>query len=119
MDVTLAERLWLWRKAAKMAQATAAGMFGIGERAYRDIEAGRRGLANWPPALRARIEALVITDPMLLRLCRRRAGTDSRGTATDAGYGSHVALLKAERRGDPQLFDYWREKGVYKPAGGA
>ena len=117
-DVTQAERLWVWRKNRKLTQADAAERFGVGERLYRDIELGKLesgkmlGAGKWADEVRAE----AITEQMALRLCRRRAGWGSRNTAMAAGFGTHVALLKAEKMADATLIAFWCKKGVYKPA---
>lgn len=107
---TRGEDLWVWRHIYGYSQWDAGMKFDIHGDVWGEAERDTKYHKRIPHPLLA--PGLKISTPVLLRLARKRFGMGSRGTAAAAGYGSHVALLKAEGRGDPKLVAYWEAQGV-------
>ena len=110
--LTPGERLWVWRAGSIVpggaTQEAAARSLGVHPDTYQAAERDRVAL---PCPIDDKTLRTWLTLPIALRLCRRRYGHGSRVTAAVLGYGSHVALLKAEKKGDRALLAAWRRLG--------
>ncbi len=107
--LSAAEQLWLARRYGQgVSQDIAAPRAKLSHNLYVDMELGRRPLTGPLRALAARAGGLTL--PQQLRLARRRSRRQLAPLAK-AIWVSRVTYLAMERRADPRLIAFWRDRG--------
>lgn len=121
VEVTLSERLWLWRTATRprVSLLDAAERFGLDVSLYWAVETGYERLSEAAIAKATdtvkrglcRLTEPVMTVPLACRLARRRSRLRLAEVVVALGLGSRPTFYKLEAAGDPRIVSFWEERG--------